>query len=234
MKQWLLVVTLLMACLFGFSQEPEPDYTKIKFKKKLQDYKKEKPSLKELDIDKEMISDIVRLLGKSHYSIEERDEITEKIWLAFIDPKKFDLVFKDYAIRSLPNWTKKNFRGDIVLEPNPNLYNWTEADDEITYFKTTLHRILTYERLFGYGEDAKNTKKSLSKMLYAKKLRFRPLYKSDWTNSYLQSLKPQLKAKGLVLLITNNGTYEFMICQADKKEELLKLFKRMNWSFTNP
>jgi len=234
MKQRLLVVTLLIVCLFGYSQEPEPDYTKIKFKKKVQEYKKKKPSLKELDIDKEMISDIVRLLGSSHYSIEERDEITEKIWLAFIDPKKFDLVFKDYAIRSMPNWTKKNFRGEIVLEPNPNLYNWTNADNEIEYFKITLHRILTYQGLFGYGEDAKNTKKSLSKILYAKKLHFRPVYKSDWTNSYLQSIKPQLDKKNLVMQITDNGNYEFMICEANKKDELLKLFKRMKWGFTNP
>ena len=229
---FLLILIISIAGLHA-QQEKTPDYTTIKFRSYLKEYKKKNPSFEGLKIDKEMVSDIVRLLGKSFYSIEEREEITEKIWLAFTNPKKFDFVHKDYAIRSLPNWSKPNFQGKIVLEPNPYLKDWTKADTSLDYFKIAMHRILTHEGLMGYGEDAQNTRKSAKKLKYAKKFQFRPVYTKDWTNSYLQSLVPQAATKGNILMVTD-GNYEFMIVESKKQEELLELFKRMKWRFIIP
>lgn len=228
-----LLITCISIAGLSAQQEKTPDYTSIKFRSYLKEYKKEKPSIEELNIDKEMVADIVRLLGKSFYSLDERKEITEKIWLAFTDPKKFDFVHKDYAIRSLPNWSKPNFQGKIVLEPNPYLKDWTKADTSLDYFKIAIHRILTHEGLMGYGEDAQNTRKSAKKLRYAKGFQFRPAYTKDWTNSYLQTLVPQAGAKGTILMVTE-GNYQFMIVDAKKQEELLELFKRMKWSFVIP
>jgi len=235
MKKIYFLTLLIFIPVFSASSQEEkaPDYTTIKFRSYVKEYKKKKPSLEGLKIDKEIVSDIVRLLGKSFYSIEERAEITEKIWLAFTNPKKFDYVHKDYAIRSLPNWNKPNFQGKIVLEPNPYLKDWTKADTSLDYFKIVLHRILTYEGLMGYGEDAKSTRKSSKKLKYAKGFIFRPVYTNDWTNSYLQTLVPQAAKKGHVLLVTD-GNYQFMIVESAKREELLKLFKRMKWRFIIP
>jgi hypothetical protein len=233
-KIYIITLFLVVSCISVYAQEPLPDYTVIQFRSRIKEYKTKKPKIDKLKIDKELISDIVRILGKSHYSKEQRDEITEKLWLAFTDPKKFDLVFKDYAIRTLPNWNKLNFQGKIVLDPNPYLKSWTKADDEQDYFKIAMNRILMYEGLMGYGEDAKETKKSLVKMKYVKNFKFRPVYSKDWTNSYLKSIKPQLDKKNLIMQITNNGNYEFMICEKDKKAELLKLFARLRWKFINP
>ena len=160
-------VLLFIFCLFSIallSAQEQPDYTQIKFRKKVKEYKKSTPKIEGLGIDKELISDIVKLLGKPFYNEQERDEMVERIWLSFTDPKKFDMVFRDYAIRTLPNWNKKNFKGEIVLEPNPYLSDWTKSYDELTYFKSAMHRILMYHGLMGYGEDAKNTKKSLKKI----------------------------------------------------------------------
>jgi len=228
-----LLLTLLSSfCLYA-QEEITPDYTTVKFKSYIKEYKKKKPSLEGLKVDKEMVSDIVRLLGKSFYTLEERQEITEKAWLAITDPKKFDFVHKDYAIRSLPNWSKPNFQGKIVLEPNPYLKDWTKADTSLDYIKIALHRVLAHEGLMGYGEDAKTTKKSARKLKYAKKFIFRPVYTKDWTNSYLQTLVPQAAKKGNIVMVTD-GNYQFMIVEASKKEELLKLFKRMKWRFTIP
>lgn len=221
-------------CIGAYAQEPLPDYTIIQFKSRINGYKTKKPNFDKIKIDKETISNIVRILGKSHYTKEQRGEITEKLWLALSNPKKFDLVFKDYAIRTIPNWNKPNFQGKIVLEPNPYLKSWTKADDEKDYFKIAINRILTYEGLMGYGEDAKETKKSLVKMKYVKNFIFRPVYSKDWTNSYLKSIKPQLDKKNLLMQITNNGNYEFMICEKAKKAELLKLFAKMRWKFIYP
>lgn len=234
MKYWLLIMVFIFSSFCAFAQDQEPDYTIIKFKSRVKEYKKEKPSFEGLNITKETISDIVNILGKPFYTTEERDEITEKAWLSLTDPQKFDFVHKDYAVRSYPNWDKPNFQGKIVLEPNQYLKDWTNADTELDYFKIALHRILTYQGLMGYGEDAKETKKYLSKMKYAKGLHFRSVYPKDWTNSYLQSLKPQLAKKKLVVLITNNSNYEFMICKASVKSELLELFGRMRWKFVDP
>jgi hypothetical protein len=235
MKKIYFITLFLAAMCFGaYAQEPLPDYTIIQFRSRIKEYKTKKPKFDKIKIDKELVSDIVRILGRPHYSKEERGEIIEKIWLAFIDPRKFDLVFKDYAIRTLPNWNKLNFQGKIVLDPNPYLKSWTKADNEQDYFKIAMNRILMYEGLMGYGEDAKETKKALIKMKYVKNFKFRPIYSKDWTNSYLQSIKPQLNEKKLIMQITNNGNYEFMICEKAKKAELLKLFARMRWKFINP
>jgi len=235
MKKIYFFLLIICASIAGLSaqQEKTPDYTSIKFRSYLKEYKKEKPSIEELNIDKEMVSNIVRLLGKSFYSLEERKEITEKVWLAFTNPKKFDFVHKDYAIRSLPNWSKPNFQGKIVLEPNPYLKDWTKADTSLDYFKIAIHRILTHEGLMGYGEDAQNTRKSAKKLKYAKGFQFRPVYTRDWTNSYLQTLVPQAGVKGTTLLVTE-GNYQFMIVEAKKQQELLQLFKKMKWSFITP
>ncbi len=235
MKKTYVFLLILFTSIASLSaqQEKTPDYTIIKFRSYVKEYKIEKPSFEGLKIDKELVSEIVRLLGKSFYSIEEREEIIEKIWLAFTNPKKFDFVHKDYAIRSLPNWSKPNFQGKIVLEPNPYLKDWTKADTSLDYFKIAIHRILTYEGLMGYGEDAQNTRKSAKKLKYAKDLRFRPVYTKDWTNSYLQTLVPQAGVKGNILMVTE-GNYQFMIVEAKKQQELLQLFEKMKWQFIIP
>jgi len=227
-----LIILLTVFCA-NAQEDKIPDYTVIKFRSYLKEYKKDKPSYEGSKIDKELVSDIVRLLGKEFYSVDERAEITEKIWLASTNPKKFDFVHKDYAIRSLPNWSKLNFQGKLVLEPNPYLKDWTKADTALDYIKIALPRILSHEGLMGYGEDAKVTKKAAKRLKYAKGFTFRPVYTKDWTNSYLQTLVPQAAKKNHIMLVTE-GNYHFMIVDADKKEELLKLFKKMKWRFIIP
>lgn len=234
-KKIYIILLLVFTSTFCVRAQEEiaPDYTTIKFRSYLKEYKKEKPSFEGLKVDKELFADIVRLLGKKFYTIEERAEITEKIWLACTNPKKFDYVHKDYAIRSLPNWNKPNFQGKIVLEPNPYLKDWTKADTSLDYIKIALHRILTYEGLMGYGEDGKETKRSAQKLKYAKNFTFRPVSSKDWTNSYLQTVIPPDLKKNLIMLVTE-GNYQFMIVESNKKEELLKLFKRLRWQFVIP
>jgi len=213
--------------------EKLPDYTIIQFRSYVKEYKKEKPSFDEVNFDKEDISDIVRLLGAKFYSQEERIDITEKIWLAMSNPKQFDFVYKDYAVRSFPNWDKPNFQGKLVLEPNIYLKDWTKSESSIDYFKLVLHRILMYQGLMGYGENAKETKKTSQRLLYAKKFLFRPVYTRDWTNTYLQTLVPQAAKSNNIVMVTE-GNYQFMIVEAEKQQELLKLFKKMNWNFLIP
>lgn len=236
MKKLIILFTLSLISVFSFSQEEEiqPDYTKIKFRKKVKKYKKSTPKIEGSNLNKEYISEIVELLGKDFYIKEDRDEIVERIWLSFTDPKKFDMVYKDYAIRTLPNWNKKNFRGEIVLEPNPYLSDWSLADTELDYFKVAFHRILMYHGLMGYGEDAKTTRLSLKKVKYISKYRLPQPTSRDYTNSYLQKLSSAVNPKGLSVLITEGSNFEFMVCQADKKEKLVDLFKKMRWSFVSP
>ena len=185
MKKFLFFIVLVFVSGPFLIAQEQPDYTQIKFKKKVKEYKKDAPKIEGLEVDKELVADIVKLLGKPFYTKEERDEIVERIWLSFTDPEKFDMVFRDYAIRTLPNWNKKNFRGEIVLEPNPYLSDWTTADDELAYFKSSMHRILMYHGLMGYGEDAKNTRKSLKKIKYISKYSFPNPTSRDYTNSCL-------------------------------------------------
>lgn len=229
-------ITLLLITVIGFNicAWSQPDYSLIKFKSKIREYKIKKPNFEGLNISKVQIENIVTLLGSTHYSENEINDITEKIWLSFIDPKKFDYVFKDLAIRTIPNWNKKNYKGQIVVEPNPFLAEWTLADGEIPYFHRALNLILTYYKLMAYSEDAKKTKKDLQNLLYTSKINFRPVSSNDWTNSYLHSANLFLKSKGLVACIDANGQYEYFICEINKKEDLLKLFKKLDWEFKVP
>ena len=226
-----LVFTLVFQCT-SWSQE-EPDYTSITFKNKLFKYKKKKPNLKETTLKKENIKDIVTLLGETFYSEEEIQQITDNVWLSFVDPKKFDFVFKDIGIRTTPKWNKKNYQGRIVLDPNPFLVLWTESNGEQPYFQKALSRVLTYYKLMADAEDAKSVKKHLGLLHFSKKIKFRPAGKTAWTNSYLQYANTTLAHKGLVAIIAQNE-YHFAICHVDKKNKLIDLYGKLNWSFITP
>ena len=228
-------ITLLMIAVIGFnlSSWSQPDYAKITFRSNLPQYKKEKPDLQDVNFNKDQIKNIITLLGNSFYSENEIEDITEKVWLSFIDPEKFDYVFKDLAIRTIPNWNKKNVRGLIVVEPNPFLAEWTLADGESPYFQRALSMILSYYSLMKYSDDAKSTKESLNKLLYTQNMSFRQISSSDWTNTYLKSVNEVLAKKGLIALVAN-GQYEYFVCEVDKKAELIKLFKKMDWKFITP
>jgi len=228
-------IILLMIAVIGFnlSSWSQPDYTKITFRSNLPQYKKVKPELKGVNFNKDHIKNIISLLGNSFYSDNEIDDITEKVWLSFIDPEKFDFVFKDLAVRTIPNWNKKNVRGLIVVEPNPFLAEWTLAENESPYFQRALSLILSYYNLMEYSADAISAKQSLQKLLYTQNMSFRRTTSSDWTNTYLNSVNEELIKKDLITLVAN-GQYEYFVCEIDNKEELTKLFKKMNWKFITP
>ena len=218
---------------FNLNSWSQPDYTKIIFHSKIKEYKKTKPDLQGVQFNKDQIKNIISLLGSSYYSENEIEDITEKVWLSFIDPEKFDFVFKDIAINTIPNWNKKNFRGDIVVEPNPFSAEWTVADGESPYFQRAFSLILSYYNLMKYSDDARSTKESLRKLLYTQNMSFRQTTSSDWTNSYLNSVNSVLEKKGLIALVAN-GEYEFFVCEVDKKIELIKHFKKLDWKFITP
>jgi len=230
-------ITLLLIAVIGFNVSgwsQDPDYTKLVFKSKIREYKKKKPNFEKVKFSKDDIKQIVTLLGSSFYNQNDLEDITEKIWLSFIDPRMFDFVFKDIAVRTIPNWNKKNYKGQIVVEPSPFLAEWTSADGEKPYFQRAINLLLVHYKLMGYSEDAKLTKNHLKKILYTQKMNFRPVSSSDWTNSYLQAANMAIQSKGLIACIDANGQYEYFICENDKKGELLKLFKKMDWEFIVP
>lgn len=226
------ILLFLLVIAFNTNSWSQPDYATIRFYSKIKEYKKKKPSLKEIDINKNDINEIINLLGDSFYTEDEIEDITEKIWLSYIDPKQFDFVFKDLAVRSIPNWNKKNFKGEIVIEPNPFLALWTLADNEKTYFQSALGQLLTYYGLMGYAEDAKSTKKTINKMLYTKTTKFRSLRGHDWTNSYLKDINKVINPKNITVQVT--ATYHFFISKTDRTEELNALYEKIDWHFSTP
>jgi len=228
-------ITMLLITVIGFNLSiwSQPDYAKITFRSSLPSYKRNKPDLQVSNFTKDQIKNIISLLGNSFYSENEIEDITQKVWLSFVDPEKFDFVFKDLAIRTTPNWSKKNVRGLIIVEPNPFLAEWTLADGEFAYFQRALSMILSYYNLMEYSADAKSAKESLGKLFYTQNLTFRPVTISDFTQSYLKSVNEELNKNGLIVLVAN-GQYEFFVCEVDKKPELIKLFKKIDWKFITP
>jgi len=226
------LLLFLVVIVVNFNSWSQPDYSKIRFYSKIKEYKEIKPNLKGIDIKKSDINQLITLLGDSFYSEGEIVDMTEKIWLSFINPKQFDYVFKDLAIRSIPNWNKKNYKGEIVIEPNPLLALWTIADNEKTYFQSALGQLLTYYGFMGYGENGKNTKKAINKILYTKTTKFRPVRSSDYTASYLKSVNSVINPKKLSVLGTTK--YYFFICKTDRTEKITSIFKKVDWHFSMP
>ncbi|PID71347.1 MAG: hypothetical protein CR985_00120 [Flavobacteriales bacterium] len=213
------------------SVDIKPDYTTIRFYSKVKDYKKGVPDIEKIQLKKADLNKIVSLLGEDFYTDKEITAITDKVWLALIDPKKFDYVFKDIAVQSIPNWNKKNFKGEIVIEPNPFLAKWTTSQNDIIYFKEALGQLLTHFKLMAYSEEAKDTKKALKRMFATENYKFRPIRGNDWPSFYLNSVNAVINPKKLTALMSN---FDFFICKSESTDTLIELFAKMDWHFCLP
>jgi len=209
------------------------DYSKVVFSSKIYEYKKSEPRTHQLGIDKTLISNIIDLLGGSLYDGKQKKEIINKAWLAFTNPKIFDFVYKDFAVKSITNWSMINTKGELVLEPNPYLSEWTMNDDEFSYFQLVLGKILDHFSLLTYGDDADSVKSSFSELLITENIIFQDPKDDDWAYSYLEKVNTNLEKKGLVALITK-GHYDIIVCKIERQNVLTKLFKRIGWDFIQP
>lgn len=231
MKRKLLSTFLLFFIHFIFLGQT--DYSNIKFRSYVYEYKKIEPRTSELGIEKQLLTDIVNLLGGNLYSKAEQENIVEKAWLALTKPKRFDYVFKDFAVTSNNNWGTKNTKGEIVLEPNPYLTDWTISDDEYPYFQLALNKILDYFQLMTYGDDAESVASSFNELLITKDFKFSNPKDEDWAYSYIETVNTELKTKGLVALVTK-GYYNIVVCDIKNKEKLTNLFEKFQWELVQP
>ena len=209
------------------------DYSKVVFNSKIYEYKKSEPRTYQLGINKSLVTDIIDLLGDTLYNGDQKKEIINKVWLAFTKPKIFDFVYKDFAVNTIDGWGYKNSKGEMVLEPNPYLTEWTINDEEFHYFQIALMKILTYYNLITYGEDAEGVKSSFNELLITKNIDFQDPSDDDWAYSYLEMVNTTLEKNGLIALITK-GHYDIIVCKIDKKDDITNLFKKMEWDFVQP
>lgn len=229
-KKLLFTFTFLTISFLAFSQT---DYSNIRFKSFIYQYKEDLPRTSELGIEKHDLESIVQLLGQGIYSKSEQDDIIEKAWLAIAQPKTFDFVFKDFAVTSNKNWGTKNAKGEIVLEPNPYLTDWTVSDDEYPYFQLALNKIFDYFQLMTYGDDADSVALSFNELLLTKDFKFSDPKIDDWAYSYIETVNNELEEKGLVALVTK-GNYNIIVCNIENKDKLTNLFEKFKWELIQP
>jgi len=232
MKRTLLSILTLLAFNF-IAIAQTTDYSKVIFSSNIYQYKETVPKTQELGVDKDLLIDIIGKLGDSIYTQKEQKEIIDKAWLAFSNPKMFDFVYKDFAVTTINNWGQLNAKGELVLEPNPYLTEWTISNGEFPYFQLALSKILNYYSLITYGDDADAVKYSFNELLITKDINFQDPKDDDWAYSYLETVNSNLEKKGLVALITK-GYYNIIVCKIAKKEEIIKLFKKIEWEFIQP
>ncbi len=211
----------------------QTDYSNVQFKSYIYEYKESEPRTTELGIQKDFLADIVSLLSKNIYSKSQQEDIIEKAWLAITKPKTFDYVYKDFAVTSNNNWGTKNAKGEIVLEPNPYLTEWTVSDDEYPYFQMALNKILDYFQLMTYGDDAESVASSFNELLITKDFKFSNPKDDDWAYSYLETVNVELEQKGLVALVTK-GYYNIIVCDIENKDKLTNLFEQFKWELVKP
>jgi len=232
MKRTLLsILTFSVFHLVVFAQTT--DYSKVIFSSKIYEYKDTEPRTQELGIDKDLLVDIIDNLGDSLYTKKQQKEIIDKAWLAFTNPKMFDFVYKDFAVKTINNWGQMNAKGELVLEPNPYLTEWTINNDEFPYFQLALSKILKHFSLITYGDDAESVKSSFNELLITKNINFQDPKDDDWAYSYLETVNSKLAEKGLVALVTK-GYYNIIVCKIEKKDTLTELFKKIEWDFIQP
>lgn len=231
MKRKLLSIYILIG--FSYASFGQMDYSNVEFRSYIYKYKEAEPRTSELGIEKQLLTDIVQLLGKDIYTKAEQDEIVYKTWLAMAKPKVFDYVFKDFAVSSNKNWGSENANGEIVLEPNPYLTDWTVSDDEYPYFQLALNKILEYFQLMTYGDDADSVASSFNELLITKDFKFSAPKDDDWAYSYIESVNTELQKEGLVALVTK-GYYNIIVCDINNKEQLTDLFEKFRWELVQP
>jgi len=231
MKRKLLSIYILIG--FSFASFGQMDYSNVEFRSYIYKYKEAEPRTSELGIEKQLLTEIVKLLGKDIYTKAEQDEIVYKTWLAIAKPKVFDYVFKDFAVSSNKNWGSENANGEIVLEPNPYLTDWTVSDDEYPYFQLALNKILEYFQLMTYGDDADSVASSFNELLITKDFKFSAPKDDDWAYSYIESVNTELQKEGLVALVTK-GYYNIIVCDIESKEQLTDLFEKFRWELVQP
>ncbi len=224
------VLTFLTLNFMAFGQI---DYSDIQFKSYIYEYKDVEPRTSELGIEKQMLADIICLLGEDIYTKSEQEEIIEKAWLAIANPKIFDFIYKDFAISSNKTWDTKNQKGEIVLEPNPYLTDWTVSDDEYPYFQLALNKIFEYFELMTYGDDAESVASSFNELLITKDFVLSHPKDDDWAYSYLETVNLELEKKGLVALVTK-GYYNIVVCNIENKDKLTSLFENFKWELIQP
>lgn len=229
-KKLLFTFTFLAVTFSSFGQT---DYSNVEFRSYIYKYKDSNPRTSELGIDKQLLIDIVGLLGANVYTKAEQEEIVYKTWLAIASPKTFDYVFKDFAVTSNKNWGSKNANGDIVLEPNPYLTDWTVSDNEYPYFQLALNKILEHFHLMTYGDDAESVALSFNELLITKEIKFSSPKDDDWAYSYIESVNTELEKKGLVALVTK-GYYNIIVCDISSKDKITNLFEKFQWELVQP
>jgi len=222
------IILLLSIVIHG-----QTDYSKITFSSKIYKYKNTKPKTKELGVKKEIVSNIIDLLGESMYSEKEKTEIINKIWLAYTDPKTFDFVYKDFAIKTNKSWGQVNTNGEMILEPNPYLTEWTINDSEFPYFQIALNKILDYYNLIAYADDVSTVKASFKDLLITEKIEIQEPNEEDWAYSYLKKINTKLAKKGLVALVTK-GYYDIIVCKIKNKDKIISLFSKVKWELVTP
>ncbi|PID71346.1 MAG: hypothetical protein CR985_00115 [Flavobacteriales bacterium] len=231
MRKIILAFLILLATHYVAAQQT--DYTKVIFNSKIYEYKNKEPRTRELGVEKELLSGIVEGLADSLYTRKEIKEIVDKAWLAISNPKLFDFVYKDFAVKTNKDWGQVNSKGELVLEPNPYLTEWTISKKEFPYFQFALNKILDYYDLITYGDDAEMVKNSFNDLLITKNINLKDPTSEDWAYSYLQRVNDELAKKGLVALVTK-GHYEILVCKIDKKDTLTNLFKKLEWEIIQP
>ena len=229
-KRLLLLINLLAIYAMSFGQM---DYSQVEFRSFIYQYKEQPPRTSELGIEKQLLTEIVSVLGQGIYTRQEQEEIVYKAWLAMENPKVFDYVYKDFACSSNKNWGSENENGEVVLEPNPYLTDWTVSDSELAYFQLALNKILEYFQLMTYGDDADSVANSFNELLMTRDMELSDPKEDDWAYSYLESANGELAQEGLVALVTK-GYYNIVVCDIQNKEKLTSLFEKFQWELVQP
>ena len=162
-----------------------------------------------------------------------KEEIIEKAYLALSNPKLFDYVYKDFAVTSNNNWGSRNSQGEIILEPNPYLTDWTISDNEYPYFQLAFNKILDHFNLMAYGDDAESVATCFNQLLLTKDFKFTEPKEDDWAYSYLETINNELAEKGLVALVTK-GNYQIVVCEIKNKDKITDLFEKFKWELVQP
>lgn len=224
-------IALLFYGPFVFCQQK--NYAEIKFKSKLRHYTKVMPKTKEFGIDRVLFEELVEKMTIDAYTPDEKQSLTNKLWLAISNPQKFDFVYKDYSLNTIKDWGVKIKFEDPNFEPNPYLAKWTVTEDEFIYFQWVMTQILTYEGLMAYSEKAKVAQKAIHELKLLQGHKFYQAKNDEYAYDYLNRNNQLLKKKGLVILIYNYH-FDYFVCKTEDQDRVVELMGKLKWEYVAP
>ena len=206
---------------------------KIVYETKIK-YKQTNPDLIAFPIDKSTTREIIEIATDAQRSDIEIDSINNLIWNAMTNPIEFDSLFNDFSSKTLGSGHSQKPDGTIVKEPKPFLGEWSVAYSEWTYYQFVIDFILTEFNAISYGDDGDGVGAAFYQILQTRKINIDRAKFNGEVYSYLKDINEKVLNRYDKIALVTKGYFTIFVCKKQRRDRLIELTKKFNWTLVEP